>query len=86
MRQHAQPHACHRPAHALAQPTSVTASPGDTIDFKFHENMEHNVIVAQGSDASTACAPKEGALHSALQNDGATVSVPVNSTDPVYML
>jgi len=50
------------------------------------ENMEHNVIEAAGTDTATACQPKEGALHSALQNAGAVVSVPVNSTDPVYIL
>ncbi|PWN98149.1 hypothetical protein FA09DRAFT_329777 [Tilletiopsis washingtonensis] len=66
-------------------PTSVTAAQGDTISFVFHENMEHNVIEAQGTDTATACQPKEGALHSALQNEAAVVSVPVNSTDPVYI-
>ncbi|PWN89131.1 hypothetical protein FA10DRAFT_267726 [Acaromyces ingoldii] len=63
-------------------PNTVTAGQGDTVVFQFHASI-HNVVQSAGSDAAGAC--QRGAFGTAIMMDGTSYTLPINSTDPVYI-
>lgn len=50
--------------------------------FQFHASI-HNVVQSAGSDAAGAC--QRGAFGTAIMMDGTSYTLPINSTDPVYI-